>query len=718
MDGATSSSPTNPPPQSEQQPTVAENSNQVDQSPSDDAEDETASPLVHPAPLPEKPPVTNSNENWKRPPPKLLIKLYEKPEGAQVSWHTLLTPDHEEIAKYELYSYKEGTQPPSTSLWQKLGDIVPSTLPMACTLSQEAVKALNLLQTNASVLQEVREKRKQGLIEKNENVSDTRKFLARSGISLDELDSLPVIHVAGTKGKGSTCAFCESMLRHYGMEKMNKSFGRRGMLDLPSTSIQTGLYTSPHLIEVRERIQLNGKPISYDLFTLYFWKVYNTLMEKREHERDMPPYFKFLTVLALNIFIREGVDVAVIEVGIGGENDCTNVIRKPVAVGITNIGIDHENILGKTLDKIAWQKAGIMKKGSPAFTAHGQAPVALDVLEERAKENEVMLKVCPPLSSYSSGQLPLNVSLSSPVQEVNASLALQLSNAWIKWSTKSSNDDADIASKHLHMASPFELDMGILKGLKECKWPGRTQILPWQDSGITFFLDGAHTVESIKICLEWFRKESHAITTIGSNACNGDAQGENNVQEVTRILLFNSTGNRNIEPLLEPFAKSTLFHCVLFSPNIPNSSIDMHSDLKLRPSRQDGSDIIDPGLLQCKDQMKVSASSGHTRDRCQEHQEVWLKHNHEAQVYLYSCVTDALASVKNLPSPCTSGNTKKKMIHVLVSGSLHLVGSVLSIVDPDLSYSLSQQGIQNHDTVNVSSVYRHAQGSNYLTSPA
>lgn len=107
--------------------------------------------------------------------------------------------------------------------------------------------------------------------------------------------------------QGSTCALTESILRSFG--------------------IKTGFYSSPHLISVTERIRINGMPISQDKFTRFFWKVYDRLIINKEHDNDMPAYFKFLTILGFHIFSDEKVDVAVIEVGIGGENDCTNVIR-------------------------------------------------------------------------------------------------------------------------------------------------------------------------------------------------------------------------------------------------------------------------------------------------------------------------------------------------------------------------------------------------------
>jgi len=157
----------------------------------------------------------------------------------------------------------------------------------------EAVAALNSLQTNAITLKKVRKERQKNV---HLNLPITKKYFERSGMTIEDLNKMKIIHVSGTKGKGSTCAFCESILRHSGLK--------------------TGFYSSPHLVSVTERIRINGKPIDQDKFTSNFWDVYDKVCKDRDEE-DRPPYFKFLTILAFNIFWRENVDVAIIEVGIG-----------------------------------------------------------------------------------------------------------------------------------------------------------------------------------------------------------------------------------------------------------------------------------------------------------------------------------------------------------------------------------------------------------------
>ncbi|EYC07240.1 hypothetical protein Y032_0071g544 [Ancylostoma ceylanicum] len=237
-----------------------------------------------------------------------------------------------------------------------------------------------------------------------------KEQIPQSPYELDALDRLNVIHVSGTKGKGSTCAFVESILRNAGF--------------------RTGLYTSPHLVHARERIRIDGKPISETLFAKHFFTVYNKL-KQQETEGDMPPYFKFLTLLSFHVFLEECVDVAIVEVGIGGEYDATNIVPHPVVCGITTLDIDHTSILGTTLPEIAWHKAGILKQGSPAVVTP-LCQEALNVVRDRASERGVELKVAPLYQSYSFAKGYVSAGIAGDHQKVNISLALQLARAWIK----------------------------------------------------------------------------------------------------------------------------------------------------------------------------------------------------------------------------------------------------------------------------------------------
>ena len=170
--------------------------------------------------------------------------------------------------------------------------------------------------------------------------------LERIGELLDKLDrpqdKLRFIHIAGTNGKGSCAAMTASVL---------KAAGHR-----------VGLYTSPYLYRFQERMQINGKPIpDADLIALV-----ERVKPLAEAMEDHPTEFEMMTAVALLWFLQEKCTVVVLEVGLGGRFDATNVIPAPEAAVIMNIGLDHTAILGDTLEKIAFEKAGIIKEGTPA----------------------------------------------------------------------------------------------------------------------------------------------------------------------------------------------------------------------------------------------------------------------------------------------------------------------------------------------------------------
>jgi len=172
------------------------------------------------------------------------------------------------------------------------------------------------------------------------------------------------IHVAGTNGKGSTSHFIASMLQEAGYK--------------------VGLYTSPHLLDFRERVRLNGKMIPED-YVVEFVQTKQALLEDIH-----PSFFEWTVALAFTYFSDQDVDIAVIETGLGGRLDSTNIIQPLVSV-ITNIGFDHMQFLGDTLPKIAWEKAGIIKSGVPVVVGETQEEVK-DIFVQKAKEEDAPLQ--------------------------------------------------------------------------------------------------------------------------------------------------------------------------------------------------------------------------------------------------------------------------------------------------------------------------------------
>jgi dihydrofolate synthase/folylpolyglutamate synthase len=177
----------------------------------------------------------------------------------------------------------------------------------------------------------------------------------------------PVLHVAGTNGKGSTCAFAEASLRAAGL--------------------RTGLYTSPHLVHFCERIRIGGTSISEERATGLFEEIVHRVPWALD--ADGLTFFEIATTMAFLEFTRSEIEVAVVEVGLGGRLDATNVVD-PTACAIAVLGLDHLQWLGPTLADVAGEKAGILKRGAPAVTA-GQAQAAAAVLQRRARELEIPL---------------------------------------------------------------------------------------------------------------------------------------------------------------------------------------------------------------------------------------------------------------------------------------------------------------------------------------
>jgi dihydrofolate synthase/folylpolyglutamate synthase len=267
------------------------------------------------------------------------------------------------------------------------------------------------------------------------------------------------VHVAGTNGKGSTCAMIESGLRAAGM--------------------RTGLFTSPHLVEPVERIRIAGQPVTHEQFTEAFQEVHAVAeaMLAGGSIDAHPTYFETVTAMAFQLFRAQQVDIAVVEVGLGGRLDATNVVTPEVAV-ITPIDYDHEAFLGKSLESIAAEKAGILKPGVPAVVAPQRAEAGA-VVEQRARH------VGAPLIPVSEWR----------VEELEVS---REGSRFVATQDRSVRVDCPLPGEHQivnALTAVAAMDVlgleveAIEKGLRDARWPGRLELVSRRPD---IYLDGAH----------------------------------------------------------------------------------------------------------------------------------------------------------------------------------------------------------------------------------
>ncbi len=308
-----------------------------------------------------------------------------------------------------------------------------------------------------------------------------------------------IIHVAGTKGKGSTCTYVESLLRAYGRRV---GFPRK-----------TGLYTSPHLVDVEERIRIDFRPLTKPLFAQYVFEVSDGL--SLDSTTAGPRYLQMLALVSFHAFLREGVDVAIYETHHGGEYDATNVIPRPVVTAITTIGMDHVEQLGPSLENIAWHKAGIFKPGALAFSAP-QEPAVARVLEQRAAEKGVALKFVE-VDPDPPGEL------GADVQKVNFSLARQVSDAFLGLRAPGAPGTASLTRED------------AAEGIRQFRWPGRFQII--RSGAGVWFLDGAHNELSVGEAAVWFKDASSRMQGYAVRIPSGiGIRPVNSCAEITRPL--------------------------------------------------------------------------------------------------------------------------------------------------------------------------------------
>jgi len=278
----------------------------------------------------------------------------------------------------------------------------------------------------------------------------------------------PSAHIAGTNGKGSTAAFLESIFRHAGF--------------------RTGLNTSPHLEKINERIRINGEEISDEAFAETLTRIQVVIEEllAAGKLRAHPTYFECVTAMAFEYFARERVELAVVEVGLGGRLDATNILS-PVVTIVTRIDFDHENFLGHSLKEIASEKAGILKHGVPVVLAE-QLPEAREVILARAKA--LGCTVIEPSKVFRVDRESIhNGSVRARVIEVDSGKIFEIDPS-LPGRFQFQNALNAVAAALFFQVRGFQIsDEAITRGIAETVWPGRLEKL---QSAPDVYLDGAH----------------------------------------------------------------------------------------------------------------------------------------------------------------------------------------------------------------------------------
>ena len=371
--------------------------------------------------------------------------------------------------------------------------------------------------------------------------------------------------------------------------------------------------------------------------------------------------------MAFHTYMCEGIDTAIIECGIGGEYDSTNMLVQPTVTGITSLGIDHTHLLGDSIESISWHKAGIMKKDVPCFSAP-QPESATNVLWQRAVEKGTTLQITLPDPKLDS----IKLGLSAPFQRTNASLAIA------------------IAKAHLHAlghTSPESLPQPFIRGLETVQLSGRCEVRHDKHVSLTWHIDSAHTVESLTLSAQWFASQLPVLT---STPLKGK-----------RILLFNQQ-TRSPAPLLRAIYTtlttslppgSLPFDHVVFTSNRTFADSGFKADL--RSLNNDDGKVES---LEVQEGMRViwTELDQFRRTDLQSSQRVALPSSQHsgpsniedaekaagAEVVIKGSIEDAVAWCRDIASTTERGDGENVM--VLVTGSVHLVGGVLEVLETEM----------------------------------
>lgn len=321
-----------------------------------------------------------------------------------------------------------------------------------------------------------------------------------------------IVHIAGTNGKGSVCAFMDAVCRESGYH--------------------VGMFTSPHLVTMRERFVIDGKMVSKEDFLEAFWWLEQAIDAYHEQKEDyQPTFFERLFFMSLFLFQKAGVDISIMETGLGGKLDTTNVLEQPSVCVITEIGLDHMAYLGDTIEKIAEEKAGIIKPEIPVVFID-KRPESTVIIEQTAAERKTCChKVLK--NEYKINEIQKKSIDFSLCSQYYNYIGLVVDTAAIY-----QVENAAIAVRALEVLKEKEELAGITKetiqrGIRNMRWAGRMEeVLP------QVYIDGAHNEDGVEAFLEsvragWQQEEGKQCFLIFS-AVN-DKKYDNMIEMLTKL---------------------------------------------------------------------------------------------------------------------------------------------------------------------------------------
>lgn len=575
---------------------------------------------------------------------------------------------------------------------------------------QHTLRLLNAIPSNKAAIE--RAVRIKNNSTSQDPLNEMRTLMGQVGLKPEKLP-FRVVHIAGTKGKGSVAAYTSAIFNKLREHKD------------PRVPQNVGTFMSPHLQDPRERILINGQPISAPEFMAYFSEVWDMLeanmvralskysdeVAKRHNSRrtafvlrnpppaPVPPgvklwnkpeliqwarspeakpfFFQFLTLLAFYIFAQKGVRTAVIEVGIGGAKDPTNVIpaSKVAATVVTELGLDHTELLGPTIQDIAREKAGIFKKNVPAITsATLNGPLLVQLRKHAVEANARFMAVKETVEINGNSRPDRQATLGGDFQKHNRALAVVAARALLstrnRLRTQKRRNHADHLADPKGKLRPLTADIKLHGAniprrwrfaMQQAKLRGRCETFPDRvNPKVTWYLDGAHTSESLAETAKWF------VNAAFSPSSTANSQVPQSSPKI--VLVFNQA-ERDAVALLKTLTDALKTHLSALGRGsempIIDQAIFTTNELELKTRKHDETAEIE----ECEKNYPNT-----------EIQEACCKAMEASGLAAQSRVEPYFRSI---PAACHAlAEENSAPVRVLVVGSFHLVGVALNTLRP------------------------------------